>query len=135
MSEFEDPHKKIDRAISQKEQNMGAGFKSKGVQRVYDNINFGKDVLENPIVTKKYDKEIFGAETISLQSFLAMRIWPRSIYTTDKLMRLIASSRLEFLKRYLAKKHKMSFNMLWLLIIIFGVAVAVLVILFLVPGF
>jgi len=128
MPEFEDPHAKIDKAIKEKEQKMGMGFKSKGVQKVYDNINFGKDILENPVTTDKYDKKVFGAETINLQPFLSMRVWPRSIYTTDKLMRLIASSRLEFLKRYLPKKHGMSFNMWWLIIIVAAVVGALVII-------
>lgn len=136
-----DPYEKIDKVIEkrtqedavQREQKMGMGFKSKGVQKVYDNINFGKDLQENPIITDKYDKKVFGAEVIDLNSFLNMRVWPRSIYTTDKLLRLTASAQLEFLKRYLSKKRRMSFNWAWLIILFIGIVVALLVILFLLP--
>lgn len=130
---FQDPHIKIDAAISKKrDQKLGMGFKSSGVQRVYDNINFAKKVMENPITTEKYDKTIYN-ENISLNEFLKMRIWPRSIYVTDKLLRLAAASRLEFLKRYLAKKRKLDFNWLWLIILFVGIAVAMVVIIFLLP--
>lgn len=130
---FDDPRKKIDGTISKREQKPGMGFKSKGVQRVYDNLNFGKHVQENPVTTDKYDVNVFGVETIDMNHYLSMRIWPRSIYTTDKLMRLIASARLEFLKRYIAKKNKLEFNYLWLIILLIGIPAALLLLLYLLP--
>jgi hypothetical protein len=62
-------------------------------------------------------------------------MWPRSIYVTDKLLRLVASSKLEALKRYLSKKRTMPLNMLWIILIIIGVILAIVVIVMLLPRF
>ena len=43
---FEDPHKKIDRTIMNREQKMGQRYKSAEAQRVFDNIKFG-DTFQN----------------------------------------------------------------------------------------
>ena len=113
----------------------GREHRSKDTQRVYDNIRFQKKFQDNPVETKNYNKKIFGYETVNINPYLEQKIWPESIYRTDKLLRLVASARLEFLKRYLKKKKGVSVNILFLIIIIFGIAVAIIVILFLLPAF
>lgn len=113
---------------------MGDEYKSKQLQQVISNIELSQKYTDKPITTQKYDTNVFGVQ-ISLHQFLKARIWPRSIYTTDKLLRLTADAQIKFLERYLAKKRKMGFNFWWLIIIIFGVFGAVLVILFLLPMF
>lgn len=132
-SKFTDPHDKIDEMIREKSVRGGHQFQHDQQQQVYGNLLFREKAKEAPVKARRYEKKIFGVEYIDLQPYLDMRMWPRSIYVTDKLIRLVAASRLEFLKRYLAKKRTMPFNMWWLLIIMFGVAAAILLIIFLLP--
>jgi len=133
MTEFTDPHAKIDKLIKNKSAQGGKQYQHDQMQQVYHNLTFRNKVKDNPVMSDKYKKEIFGVETLNLQPFLNMRMWPRSIYVTDKLIRLTAAARLEFLKRYIAKKRNVPSNMLWLIIIIFGVIAAIFLILFLLP--
>ena len=133
MSEFTDPHKKIDTLIQKKKEMASGPLEHSQMQKAYSNVIFRNKVKDAPILGNKYRKKIFGVEYINLQPYLNMRLWPRGIYTTDKLLRLDASAGLEFLKRYLAKKRTLPFNMWWLLIIIFGVIGAIFLILFLLP--
>lgn len=131
---FEDPRDKIDRVINKptKEDIENIIGKSEQLKKIYDNLKFQAEVRENPI-KEKHEYRVFGVETVNLNHYLNMRIWPRSIYVTDKLLRLVAAAKLEFLKRYIAKKRNISMNMVWILIIMFGVVVVLLVILFLLP--
>lgn len=131
--DFTDPSKKIDKLIREKEQVEGKRLKSVESQRIYDNIKFADKVEHDPIVSKEFDKKVFNFETVSLNHYINQRIWPRSIYTTDKLVRLAMSAKLEFLKRYLSKKRHVSMNMIWILLAMFGIAIVVLIVIFLLP--
>jgi len=135
MTEFTDPHAKIDKLIKNKSVQGGKQYQHDQMQQVYHNLTFRNKVKEKPIMTDKYNKKIFGVETINLQPYLNMRMWPRSIYVTDKLIRLTAAARLEFLTRYLKKKRVMPFNMLFLLILVVGIVLALLIIVVLLPKF
>ena len=128
-SRFASPQDKIDRSQNVKELREGRRFKSAEAQRVFDNVQFADEVSSSPVGTRKYDKEVMGYETINFNHYLNQRIWPRSIYTTDKLVRLAMSAKLEFLKRYLSKKRSVPMNMIWLLIILFSVVAIIIVIL------
>jgi hypothetical protein len=131
---FDDPHDEIDRLIDRKpEHRPDLMSKSEQLQKTYDNLVFRKTVRDNPL-TVKHEIKVFGYETVSLNEFLALRLWPRSIYVTDKLLRLVASSKLEALKRYVQKKRAVPMNMIWILLIIFGVVIVIIVILFLLPS-
>jgi hypothetical protein len=129
---FPDPHDAVDKLL--KDKGNGLLGKSEQLQKTYDNLVFRKRVRDNPVMTK-HGYRVFGAETVDLNSFLALRLWPRSIYVTDKLLRLVAGSKLEVLKRYIAKKRSVPLNMIWILFIIIGVIVAIVVILILLPKF
>ena len=130
---FEDPHDKISKIIDEKPTTrLDESYKSKRVEQVYDNLKFAKQVRENPITIDKYKEKILGYN-LNLEPFIEMRVWPRSIYVTDKLLRLVASARLEFLKRYLVKKRKMDLDLKWLIILFLGIGIAVFVILFIIP--
>jgi len=133
-SGFVDPHKKVDDLLKKKELAEGKRFKSAEAQRIYDNIDFGDKVEHDPVLNNKFDKKVLGYETVNFNHYINQRIWPRSIYTTDKLVRLAMSAKLEFLKRYLAKKRHVPIGMIWLLIIIFAVIIGIMVIFFLLPS-
>ena len=130
MTDFPDPHQKINEKIDP----LNPEVKSRGVQMVYDNLDFARKVKREPVMNERFNKKIFGVETINLQSYINSRIWTRGIYVTDKLLRLAVNARLEFLKRYLKKKRPQDYGFMWLLILIMiGVFGAVLVIMFFLP--
>jgi len=128
---FDDPHKKIDQLISDTKPSVEG--KSKQVKKIYDNLKFQKDVEENPIMVDKTYR-CFG-KNISLSKYLKMRIFPRSIYDTDKLMRLAVTAKYELLKKYISKKRVVPMNMIFILLILVGVIIAVLVVAFLLPNY
>jgi len=143
---FEDPRGKIDEMLAKRANpstNDAAGTsrippselygKSDQLQKALDNFRFQKKVSEKPILMERRYKG-FRGEYVDLGAFLNMRIWPRSIYVTDKLIRLVASAKLEMLKKYIAKKRAVPLNILWILLLMVGIAMAVLVILFLLPN-
>lgn len=129
---FDSPQEKIKKAEHKHDLELGKKFKSAEAQRVFDNVKFADEVESNPVLSKDYDRKVFGYEMISFNHYLNQRIWPRSIYTTDKLVRLAMSAKLEFLKRYLSKKRHVPMSMIWLLILMFAVGAVILVIMFLI---
>lgn len=135
MNENVTAEDKLKKLKNNRDNILGRNYRSKEIQRVYDNIQFQKTFQNDPVETKDYDKKIFGYENININPYLEQIIWPESIYRTDKLLRLLASAELEFLKRYLKKKRGISMNILFLVFIIFGVAFAIVLILFLLPSF
>ena len=128
---FVSPEHKIDELLKKKNKPLLVP-RSEAIQKAYDNIKFVEEVRENPLLLKKEYKG-FDAKVINLNTFLNLRLYPRSIYTTDKLLRLAVSSRYEKLKKHIAKKRAVSFNMLWIIIIIFAVIMVVIVFVFLLP--
>ena len=110
-------------------------FESESVNLVKDNIRFAKKIHDKPVKQGgRYDKKIFGATTINLNHYINQRIWPRSIYVTDKLLRLNALAELKMLEKYLKKKRKIGFDNWWLIILIMcGIGGVILVIIFLLP--
>ena len=135
--DFEPPEDKIDNLLRQKEQKREQELnvpKSESLRKIYDNIRFTSEVKKTPLMLKK-EYHGYDYKVINLNSFLNLRLYPRSIYTTDKLLRLIASSRYEQLKKHIQKKRAVPMNMLWIVLIIIGVIMAIVVILFLLPKF
>lgn len=137
---FDDPSQKIDELIKKRDKEQHVYVpKSEGLQKIYDNIKFTEKVKDDPILLKRDYRGVVSGEAkyrvISLDNFLELRLYPRSIYVTDKLLRLVASSRLEWLKKYLSKKRSMPLNVLWIILIVMGVIIAVVVILLLLPKF
>jgi len=133
MTEFEDPHKQIDKVINKRSEPEPLG-RNKQVAQVIDNLEFRKKVREAPL-TKDHSVKAYGFKMVDLNNYLICRLWPRGIYTTDKLVRLGFSARLEVLKRYLAKKRSVPFDILWVIIIMAVIAAVIIVILFLLPKF
>ena len=136
MNDFTDPHEIIDKTLKEKEKKQVPVNEDlpTELQKVAQNMDFVKEVRDNPIPENKYTVNAFG-KNVDVAGILKDNIWNRSIFTTDKLSRMFLSCRLEQLKKYQAKKRSIPFNMIWLIIILFGVVVAVLVILFLLPRF
>ncbi|RLF59890.1 MAG: hypothetical protein DRN25_03545, partial [Thermoplasmata archaeon] len=88
-----------------------------------------------PLPPGTAQKKVFGVETWDINAILKDNIWNRSIFTVDKLCKLFLKADLEQKKKYLKKKNRMEFDYAWLLILIFGVAVAFILIMFLGPRF
>ncbi|MBD3263643.1 MAG: hypothetical protein GF375_00895 [Candidatus Omnitrophica bacterium] len=135
MTEFEDPHKQIDQVIKNKKPvQMEALGRGKQIAEVIDNLEFRKKVREKPI-NKNHSVKAYGFKMVDLNNYLVCRLWPRGIYTTDKLVRLGFAARLEMLRRYLKKKRTVPFDILWIIIIMAVIAAVIIVILFLLPKF
>lgn len=130
---FDDPHLKIDEVIKNKEREDEPVSKSQQVQETYDNLKFRNEVREDPIVTN-INRNVMNVVVVNLNKFLNLQLWKRGIYTTDKLIRLAMSAKLEFLKRYLSKKRSVPMNMIYILIIIFTVVIVIVIVLFLLPN-
>jgi len=131
--DFEDPHKKLERlkrGMSLKGQNQPVD-QSERLQETYENLKFRKKVKEKPVM-KNRDYLVFGV-VVSLNEFLNLRLWQRSIYVTDKLLRLVARASYEQQKKYITKKRQVPINALWIILIMIIIVVALLVILFLLP--
>lgn len=105
--------------------------KGEGLKKMIDNIRFTNTVNDSPVMLKKTYRG-YTHRVMDFSHFLNLRLYPRSIYTTDKLLRLVASSTLEQLKKYLSKKRKVPIDALFVVLIIVGVVAVVMVILFLV---
>ena len=60
--------------------------------------------------------------------------WRRSIYTTDKLCKLFLKADLGQKKKYLKKRNPHSMNLFWIMILMFGVVIAIMVVMFLLPA-
>jgi hypothetical protein len=125
-----------EKRVTQNNDDVGVGqkYKSAEAQRVFDNIKFGDRVEEQPITSKRYDKLVMGYVYITFNNYIHNRIWPRSIYTTDKITRLAVSAKLEFLKRYLSKKRHVPMNLIWIIIIMFIVVIVIVIVLLLLPS-
>jgi len=135
LSSFEDPHKQIDKVINKtkkvEEETLG---RSKQVAEVIDNLEFRKKVRDSPIKKGNIVKA-YGYKMVDLNAYLNATLWPRGIYTTDKLVRLGFAARYEMLRRYLKKKRTVPFDMIWIVIIVVVVIAVVMVIFFLLPRF
>lgn len=129
IQEYE-PVEENDIGVVSKDKNVFVP-KSEGLKKIFDNLQFVDKVKKEPVLAKKSYKG-YTHQVMDLSHFLNLRLYPRSIYTTDKLLRLVATSKYEQLKRYIEKKRKVSMNFLYIILIIMGVVVAIVVILMLV---
>lgn len=103
------------------------------LQIVGENMDFEKTVEEHPIASGVGATKVFGCETWDINSIQKGNYWRRTIYTTDKLCKLFLKADLNQKRKYLRKKNPTNFNFFWIMIIMFGVVVAIMVIMFLVP--
>lgn len=103
------------------------------LKAVSENMIFEKKVEEKPVPPGIGRVKVFGCEVWDINSILKGNYWRRSIYTTDKLVKLFLKADLNSKKKYLKKKNPQGFNFFWIMIIMFGVVVAIMVIIFLLP--
>jgi hypothetical protein len=94
--------------------------------------------FKNKMKTKKIDSgyenvSVFGVKNVNINAILKDNLLDRSIFTTDKLCRMFLSCTLDQLKKYEKKKRAVPMNMLWILMLMFGVIIVVLVVIFLLP--
>jgi hypothetical protein len=127
MNKFKDPDELVD--------SFFKTYKKlpQELQVVGDNMEFEKDVEEHPIPDGIGKTKVFGCETWDINSILKGNYWRRTIYTTDKLCKLFLKADLNQKKKYQRKKNPTNFNFFWIMIIMFGVVVAIMVIMFLFP--
>lgn len=103
------------------------------LKRVRDNRRFKKHIRIRRVAPTHENVKVFGVKNVNINAILKDNIWDRSIFTTDHLCRIFLGCTLEQLKKYERKKRMVSMNMLWIILLMVGVAVVVLVLLFLLP--
>lgn len=103
------------------------------LEKVNENLDFIKQIEKEPLDSDTYTYESFGYETVDISAILKKNIWNRSIFTVDKLCKLFLKMDLEQKKKYLRKKRGLDFNWTWMILLVMGVAIALLVIFFLLP--
>jgi hypothetical protein len=103
------------------------------LRKVKDNRKFIKYIKENKVKDEKADVPVFGVKSVNVNAILKDNIHDHVIFTIDKLCRMYRSMRLEKLKKYQRKKRNVPINAIWVIIILFGVIMAVLIVLFLLP--
>jgi len=99
--------------------------------RIHDNRNFIKEITDNPLQEKKAHIKVFGVQDVNINAILKDNIWNRGIFTTDHLCRVVFQLRYEQIKKWLAQKRKKPFEHWMLVLLIVGVAIALVVILIL----
>ena len=103
------------------------------LQKVKDNRRFIRKIEQKQIDPKHENVKVFGVKNVNLNNILKDNIWNRSIFTTDKLCRMHRKMTYEQLKKYQSKKRHVPLNMMWIIIIMFGVVAAIIVIMLLLP--
>jgi len=98
-----------------------------------DNREFINEIEEKQVKKDVATVKVFGVKSVNVNAILKDNIWNRSIFTTDKLCRLFLGCTLEQLKKYERKKRTMGINLMWVLIIVFGMVIAIMVMFFLLP--
>lgn len=124
MPEYSNIESKIDQLLRDKPEAL---------KRVKDNRRFKKRIREEKIAKSHEDVQVFGMKNVNINAILKDNLWDRSIFTTDKLCRMFLGCTLEQLKKYERKKRAVPMNMLWIILIMFGVVAVILVVLFLLP--
>jgi len=103
------------------------------LQQVKDNLEFIKQIKEDPVDPDESTVEVFGFETVDVSAILKNNIWNRSIFTVDKLCKLFLKMDIEQKKKYLKKRRGMDFNYAWLLLLLIGIPIILIIIVFLLP--
>ena len=103
------------------------------LRKVTDNRKFIKHIKENQVDPEKADISVFGVKSININAILKDNIQNHVIFTIDKLCRMYRSMTYEKLKKYQRKKRNVPISMIWIIIIMFGVIMAVLIVIFLLP--
>ena len=122
-----DTSKRVDELLMKK-----TGISS-NLEQIRENIVFVDKVQNNPVNTESFNDMVFGVEIMNINPYIEQQALPSSIYFIDKLIRLNTKASLEWMKRYLAKKRHVPIQLIWILIIVFGVIVAIVVVMLLLP--
>lgn len=123
MAEF-DINDKIDDVLKNKPEDL---------KRVINNRRFKVKIRKKKVDETAENIPVFGVKNVNINAILKDNLWDRSIFTTDKLCRMFLSYTLEQMKKYERKKRAVPLNMLWIILIMFGVVIAIVLVLFLLP--
>lgn len=123
MAEF-DINKLVDDTLKNKPESL---------RRIIGNREFKKKLREFCVDPESENVSVFGVKNVNLNAILKNNLWDRSIFTTDKLCRMFLSYTLEQMKKYEKKKRVVPLNMLWIVLLMFGVIAVVMVVIFLLP--
>lgn len=133
MDSAREGHEEIKEKVERLFDKEKAPRLNREMQQVYEKHQFVNEVYNNPVENNHYDTSV-NFEQINLQDFINLRLFPRSIYVTDHLIRLAVNQRFEALKKFLPKKRRLAFDGWWILLLLVAGVCVVLLILMLVPG-
>jgi len=118
----------VDAAIDKMLQNNPVELK-----KIKDNKIFIKKIEDHPIAVDVASIPVFGT-SVDLNAILKNNIWDRTAYFVDMMCDDFAHMTLENLKKYLAKKRKLSMNIIWIMIILAAVGVGVIILILFLKG-
>ena len=103
------------------------------LRKVKENREFIHKIKNYRIKSDSEKVKVFGGKSVNLNAILKNNIYNYTAFVIDNICNLHANMTYEQLKKYIRKKRAVPMNMIWILIIMFGVIVAILVIIFLLP--
>lgn len=103
------------------------------LEKVRENRKFIEDLKSNPVPKDKENISVFGVKNVNVNAIAKNNIWNATIFTTSHINRMVFNARFEQLKKYQKRKPPLQFNYAWLIILAFGIVIALLVIIFLLP--
>jgi len=103
------------------------------LKKIKDNKEFLKKIKDDPIPAEVASIPVFGT-SVDFNAILKTNIWDRTAYFVDMACDSFAHMTFEQLKKYQAKKRKVSMNIIWLLIILMAVGVGVIVLILFLSG-
>jgi len=103
------------------------------LKKIKDNKVFLNKVKEDPLPAEVVGISVFGT-SVDFNAILKTNIWDRTAYFVDMACDSFAHMTYEQLKKYQAKKRKMSNNLLWILLILMFVGIAVVVLILFLKG-
>ena len=121
--------------VKESEDEIDRLFKDRPIElkKIQDNKKFIREIEADPLPTEVASIPVFGT-CVNFNAILKDNIWNRSAYTVDMLCDMFLHMNIEKMKKYQAKKRKVSNNVIWLLIILMGVGVAVIVLILFLTG-
>ena len=111
---------KIDKLFSNKPETL---------KKIKENRNFISKVKNYEVKSDKAEVPVFVGKSVNINAILKNNIYNHTAFTIDKICRLHRNMTYEQLKKYQSKKRSVPMRMIWLLIILFGVATVIIVIL------
>lgn len=122
MSEFTD--KQVEELLKNRPEDL---------RKVKDNRRFVNYIRNHKVKQGSDEIKVFGVKSVNINAVLKDNIHDHTVFVMDKICRMHRNMLYEQLKKYVRKKRTTPINIYWIIIMIMGIAVALLIIVFLLP--